>query len=293
MRKVYIDERLRKYVVPMELRNVSKSEGKSFTPGTRISLPEDTKFVRLFTAWATKSGKQGSIDVDLGGAFIKEENGGLKMTSIAYYNQSDEESIATHSGDFTSCREFNPKEHLITAEYIDVDIEKSRQAGYKYALTAEFIYSGAEDYDDMQAWSGVQLLSDMRTEKKQFVNLNDSLFKVKLGGAYQSHTALAIDFDTKEIVILDQYSEERSGINIHSMAGKMNEFKKLYFNAQEFQENVFDLISMYCEANNFVRTEDINSADIICSYDDYKDKAANQVMFNVSNELENIIDLLN
>ena len=112
-------------------------------------------------------------------------------------------------------------------------------------------------------------------------------------GEYQSHTALAIDVETNEIVILDQYSEEQSGINVNSMANKMNEYKKLYFNASEFSENLYDLLGMYCEANDMVRTEDIDSADIVCGYDDYKGLSANQQMFNISNELENIIGLLN
>jgi len=293
MRKVYIDKKLKGYVVPSEMRNTSKAENKVFTPGTRIPLEKDIKFVRLFTAWATKSGKSGNIDVDLGGAFIKEEDGQLKMTPIAYYNQS--ERMAVHSGDFTSCRAYDPKEGKITAEFIDVDLQKAKEMGYKYVLTAEFIYSRAKDYDDMQAWSGVQLLNSLRTEKTQFINLNDNLFKVKLGGKYQSHAALAIDLETMEIVIMDQYSEERSGINVNSMVNKMNEFKKLIFNANDYSENMYDLLSMYCEANSdeFFVTEDLDSADLICSYDDYEGLAANQTMFNVSNNLENIIGLLN
>jgi hypothetical protein len=289
MKKVYIDEKLKKYVVPSEMRDNSKAEGKVFTPGTRLPLG-DAKFIRLFTAWATKSGKSGNIDVDLGGAFIKDDNGVLEMTPISYYNQSEE--VAVHSGDFTSCREYDPKEGKITAEFIDVDIQEAIDMGYKYAITAEFIFSRAKDYDDMQAWSGVQLLSELRTEKTQFINLNDYLFKVKLTGPYQSHTALAIDLVTKEIVIIDKYSEESSGINVNSMAGKMNEFKKLYFNASDYKENMFDFLMMYCEANNFTITTDIDSADIICSYDDYDNISENQVQFNISNNLENIISLL-
>jgi len=290
MKKVFIDSKLKKYVVPTEMRNTSKAENKVFTPGTRIPLGE-AKYVRLFTAWATTSGNAGSIDVDLGGAFIKETEDGLEMASIAYYNQS--ERMAVHSGDFTSCREYNEKDGLITAEFIDVDLDAAREMGYKYVITAEFIFSRAKDYDDMQAWSGVQLLSELRTERTQFININDNLFKVKLGGKFQSHTALAIDLETMEIVILDQYSEEQHGINVDSMAKKMVEFKKLYFNASEFQENMYDFLSMYCEANEFQVIEDIDEADLICSYDDYKDLAANQTMFNISNELENIIGLLN
>jgi len=121
MKKVYIDSKLKKYIVPSEMRNNSKAEGKVFTPGTRLSLEDDVKFVRLFTAWATKLGKAGNIDVDLGGAFIKDVDGKLEMTPISYYNQSEE--FAVHSGDFTSCREYNEN---ISKE----DFFKSK--GFKY-----------------------------------------------------------------------------------------------------------------------------------------------------------------
>ena len=178
MRKVYIDPRLATYVVPTEMRNNSKAENTSFTPGTRIPLPKEAKIVRLFTAWATKSGKAGSIDVDLGGAFINETNTGLQMSPIAYYNQSAD--YAVHSGDITICKAFDVESGDITSEYIDVDLQRVKEAGFRYIITAEFIYSGAKDYDDMQAWSGVQLLTDLRTEKKQSVNINNSLFKVNL-----------------------------------------------------------------------------------------------------------------
>jgi hypothetical protein len=291
MKKAFIDTRLKKYIVPTEMRDNSKAENKVFTSGTRIPLGK-ARFVRLFTAWATKDGSAGSIDVDLGAACIKENNDGeLEMTPISYYNQS--EKMAVHSGDFTSCREYNEKEGLITAEFIDVDLNQAREMGYRYILTSEFIFSRANDYDDMQAWSGVQLLSELRTERTEFININDNLFKVKLGGKYQSHSALAIDLITMEIVIIDQYSKERQGINVNSMANKMNEYKKLYFNATDFQENMYDFLSMYCEANNIQVIEDIEEADVICSYDDYKDITEVQSMFNISNELEKVINLLN
>ncbi|MEA3451693.1 MAG: hypothetical protein U9Q83_07285 [Bacteroidota bacterium] len=57
MRKVYIDRKLKTYVVPSEMRNNSKAENKVFTPGTRIPLPQEAKTVRLFTAWARKETK--------------------------------------------------------------------------------------------------------------------------------------------------------------------------------------------------------------------------------------------
>ena len=291
--KIYLDEKLKKYCVPKEMRNNSKAEGTVFTPGTRIPLSDEAKVIRLFTAWASlKDDTPERTDIDLGGAFIKETSEGLELTEIAYYNQS--EDFASHSGDFTACKAFNPKDGKITAEYIDVDIEEVKRQGFRYIITAEFIFGGvAEVYSDIRVWSGVQLLSNMRTEKKGEININDSLFKVKLDGDFRSHTAIAIDIITNEIVIIDQYSEERSGINIRSMANKMNEYKKLYFNATDFNCSVYELLEMYTEANDFELVQNSEEANILCSYNDFSNLSANQVNFNVSDNLENIINLLN
>jgi len=189
-------------------------------------------------------------------------------------------------------KEYNENSGTITAEYIDVNLDIAKEQGFRYVIASEFIFSRADDYDDMQAWSGVQLLSSLRTEKKGSINLNDYLFKMRLAGKFQSHCALAIDLDTKEIVIIDQYSEEQQGINVDSMAHKMESYKKLYFNASDFKENMYDFLSMYCEANEYKITEDIEDADIICSYDDYEDIKEGQEMFNISNDIQKIIGLL-
>ena len=289
-RTVYIDPKLATYVLPSEMRNNSKAENKVFTPGTRIPLPKEAKFIRLFTAWGTKD-DSGSMDIDLAGAFIKEdESGNLKMENISFYNQSS--SYAVHSGDFTSCKPYTPGETKeITAEYIDADISRVKEAGFRYIITAELIYSGTS-YADVHAYSGVILLDALRASKKELINIDNSLFKVKLDGEYKSHTALAIDVETNEIVILDQYSEERGGMTVGAMAKKMNSFKKLYFNSSEFSENMHDFLKMYCKANDYTVVAGIEDADLICSYDDYKGLSANQTMFNISDNLEKIVGLL-
>lgn len=289
-RTVYIDPKLASYVLPSEMRNNSKAENKVFTPGTRIPLPKEAKFIRLFTAWGTKE-DSGNMDIDLAGAFLKEDElGNLEMERISFYNQSS--SYAVHSGDFTSCEPFTPGEtSLITAEYIDVDISRVKEAGFKYVITAEFIYSGTS-YADVHSYSGVILLDALRASKKELINIDNSLFKVKLDGEYKSHTALAIDIETNEIVILDQYSEERGGMTVDAMAKKMNSFKKLYFNSSEFSENMQDFLKMYCKANDYTVVADFKDADLICSYDDYKGLSSNQTMFNISDNLEKIVGLL-
>ena len=293
--KVYIDELLKKYIVPTELRNNSKAEGKTFTPGTRIPIQE-ANFLRLFTAWTSKNFSAAHIDIDLSAGFIKETESGLELVPVAYYKQ-DLQNLAVHSGDFTSCREYNHNDNLITSEFIDINVKEAKNQGYKYIITTNFIYSGAANYDNTNTWSGVQLLSELRTEKTEYININDYLFKMKLGGNFSSHVGVAVDLETMEIVIIDQYSLEQNGINLNSMANKINEYKKQYFNAIDFKENMYHFLTLYCMANEYELVEDIKEANIILSYNDnilsselsYNDKK----VFNISNNLEKIIDLLN
>ena len=288
VKKVFIDPILKKYVVPTELRDNSLSDGKMFTPGTRIKLENNVEFIRLFSAWATDDELEGDIDLDLGAAFIGEDD---NVTPIAYYNQT--ESMAVHSGDFTNCRAYKQTEGLITSEFIDIDIEKSIKAGYKYVLTGVFIFNGAENFNNFISYSGVQLLDEMRTEKQQHININNSLFKVELKGDYTSYMPLAIDLITKEIVIIDKYQKGGNAINIGLMTKELEKYKRLYFNSLDYKENMSSFLNLYCKANGYTVVEDYKDADIICSYNDYKDLRKEQLMYNISTNLESILNLLN
>ena len=151
-------------------------------------------------------------------------------------------TIAIHSGDFTACKAYKDKNDTITAEYIDLDIDTLKSQGYKYLLIGNFIYDGAESYDEVNVYSGVQLLTELRTAKEQVINLNDSLFRFKLSGDFTSQIPLAIDVETNEILIIDQYSKEPSAINIHSMSSKMSSYKNLFFEASIYKENMYNFL---------------------------------------------------
>jgi len=287
MKKVYIDAKLSRYVVPSEIRNNSISEGKIFTPGTRLPL-ENSKFVRLFTAWKASNNSFASIDVDLGASFTYKDKFNIK--EIAYYSQHN--SFASHSGDFTSCRAFDEETSLITSEYIDIDIEKAKNDGVKYILTSNIIYSGIGSYSDFDCWSGVELLNENRVSKENSIKLSNSLFKIKLDGNFRAHIGLAIDLETMEIVIIDKYEESEYGTNLYSLSNKMKSYKNLIFDAVDFKENMYNLLEMYCESKNYTLTNVLEEADIICSYDYFKDLSANKTQFNISDNLDKIISIL-
>jgi len=285
-KKVYIDEALKSYILPTEMRNLSvSSSGVIYTPGTRIPLPEDLKFVRLFTAWGGID-KDLGFDIDLSGSFVK--NG--EVSEVAFYNQNN--GVASHSGDFTSCLKWNEKE--VTAEFIDIDFQKAKDEGIEYMMTSQFIFSSGgatNDYDtDINCYSGVQLLNE-RGEKNQKIDISDAILKIKLAGKYQSHMCTAIDFNTKEIVILDLYSEEKSGGGAYSIRNRLDMFKKEFFEARDVKTNMFDFLTLLFNANNIEVVNSIDDADTVLGYNDIDLKE--KEFFNISNNLEKIVGLLN
>ena len=282
-KSVFIDERLRKYIVPTEIRNNSKSAGKIFTPGTRIKLDDSIKFIRLFTAWKSKDNNARKYDIDLGASFVKF-NPEPEMIPITYYNQTS--NFASHSGDFTSCMAFDGTH--ITAEYIDIDIDGSIGDGFEYVIISNHIFNGLSSYNEADVTSGVQLLDDYRVTKDKFININKNLFSVELSGNFQSHISLAVDLKTKEIVIIDQYSENPNGSNISSTHSKNDNFKRLYFNASDSKITMYELLETYCKSNN-IELKNYEEAETILSYDDIDGRN----VYNISNNLENIINLLN
>ena len=136
-KKLWLDPRLKSFILPMEKRATSVFEaGITLTAGSRISLDQEVKFVRLFTAWGSKE-QSANFDIDLSAAFIKKSRYETEILPIAYYNQTSD--VAVHSGDWTSCMTYAPGDKKIVAEYIDVDLEAAKRAGYDYVLTSAII----------------------------------------------------------------------------------------------------------------------------------------------------------
>jgi hypothetical protein len=136
------------------------------------------------------------------------------------------------------------------------------------------------------------LLDELRTSPKTSININDALFKMKLSGDFTTHTAVAVDFKTREIVIIDKYSKERKYMTLDKSFANMDIMRKKYFDATSFMENVYSVLKMYAKANNLKVVKTIEEADVVCSYNDYKLRE-DQKMFNVGTNITEVLNLLN
>lgn len=225
---------LKSYIVPTEIRDLSIVNNIRYTPGTRIKF--NCKYLRVFTAWGTKN-KSDRFDIDLGCNFVDKDG---RFESIAYFNQS--EGYAQHSGDFTSCIEYKPGNDKITAEFIDIDIAEAKKE-FDYAVFSTLIFDSFELTPDFSTcvyvYSGLMERSERSTKD---ININDSLFKMTLSGDFRSHISFAIDLKTSEIVFIDKYSKSQSGANVSNTSNTMDLYKREYFNAKEYKNNMYDIL---------------------------------------------------
>lgn len=120
--KIYIDERLKSYVVPFSQRSASRSL-RALARGSRIPIDENTNTLRLFMYWKQPSDQR--VDIDLSSVFYDSD--WEYVSHISYTNLR--EPYACHSGDITNAPEG-------ASEFIDLNIKEMKKYGIRYVVAA-------------------------------------------------------------------------------------------------------------------------------------------------------------
>ncbi|MEC0231043.1 TerD family protein [Paenibacillus alba] len=125
---VYVDERLRRYVMPFAQRSASKAL-RTLVRGSRLEMPEgDT--IRFFLWWkeGIVNGKHtGRVDIDLSAVMYDEK--WQYVEHISYTNLRSDRYQAAHSGDITSAPHG-------ACEFIDMDIPSIVKYGGRYIVAS-------------------------------------------------------------------------------------------------------------------------------------------------------------
>lgn len=126
--KVYLDERLKDYVIPFSQRSASKAL-RTLVRGSKVDLPEGD-FLRFFLYW--KEGKVGDketgcVDIDLSSVLYGEEWD--YKEHVSFTNIHSSQYHAVHSGDITSAP-------FGASEFIDINIPKALELGVRYVVTS-------------------------------------------------------------------------------------------------------------------------------------------------------------
>lgn len=192
-KSVYIDPNCHcnKLIFPDNPRQVT-SAMRAAACGSRTNLP-DGNVLRAFLYWKGNDGPNlwNGIDLDLSVVFYGEE----KAKFIYYANPKDGTLGAVHSGD----RRCSGKNGAV--EYVDFDIKKCFQNGFRYAALTVKSYSG-EKFSEMEnAFCGVMVRDgktggqfEPATVKDRFALTTDS----------DQLVMVVIDLMTREVITVDK-----------------------------------------------------------------------------------------
>lgn len=192
-KSVYIDPdcHCNKLIFPDNPRQVT-SAMRAAACGSRTNLP-DGNVLRAFLYWKGNDGPDlwNGIDLDLSVVFYGEE----KAKFVYYANPKDETLGAIHSGD----RRCSGKNGAV--EYVDFDIKKCFQNGFRYAALTVKSYSG-EKFSEMEnAFCGVMVRDGKTGEQFEPATVKD---RFALTTDSDQLVMVVIDLMTREVITVDK-----------------------------------------------------------------------------------------
>lgn len=192
-KSVYIDPdcHCNKLIFPDNPRQVT-SAVRAAACGSRTNLP-DGNVLRAFLYWKGNDGPDlwSGIDLDLSVVFYGEE----KAKFVYYANPKDETLGAIHSGD----RRCSGKNGAV--EYVDFDIKKCFQNGFRYAALTVKSYSG-EKFSEMEnAFCGVMVRDGKTGEQFEPATVKD---RFALTTDSDQLVMVVIDLMTREVITVDK-----------------------------------------------------------------------------------------
>lgn len=190
-RKIFFTEDPDHYAIPLGVRSMSTGS-KQIARGSRIPLKDsdsDKSFLRLFMHW--QDGKHsGRVDLDLSVLFVSESFS--KNSTVAYYNM--ENGVAVHSGDITSAPQG-------ASEFIDIDIQKALQAGYRWAIPSVYNYSRQMLSEVKDALTGFMMRESMSSG--EVYEPKTVRHAYELTQDTYSSVPFVLDLETRELVWFD------------------------------------------------------------------------------------------
>lgn len=252
--KVYIDENIKPYCLPINNRNAS-SQNKTLTFGTRIKLEEtEGDFLRFFTHFKNFKGINGRVDVDLSIEFVDDTF--TKGFSLAWHSMGGGRKFDSyHSGDITSAPNG-------ASEFVDLDYKKARKYA-RYAIVTNSVFTGQDFAEIPECFSGVMF---MPQKGKKGVVYNSEFIKYKFDltqrGSNQN-IAFAVDLETLELIWIDSpMSYDYDSIVACECPGVIMALK----NALKTHMSLYDFFMLH--SNHFTLVDNKEEANIIISDSD-------------------------
>ncbi len=293
--KVYFDEKLKNICLPISPKHTFKSSTYS-SRCSSICISENQNF-SFFIAWKRKDNKSGILDLDLDACAFKMNYSDpvLEYSVLDYcdYTRKTPDQVALkHSGDFTSCRAFDPNNPVITAEFINVDHSKFLNLPGQGNMIAFSAHSyNYVDFDEYDIFFGV---IDSTYINDKCVDLSKASIYFQLE-CFEYNVLLALYKNNKIYFYGEPFNCYR---DYHS---KCSTFDEQYSIIKKYENyDIFDLHSFYqCVVSvkypDAELTENMEEADLVITNENLNlsDANPNQKIYKVyehQNEIEKFMN---
>lgn len=248
--KVYVDEKLKDYIVPFSQRSASKSL-KTIVRGSRIDIPADAT-IRTFVYWKELRGNRTDIDLSA----VMYDNDWNYKEHISYTNLRSIRYKAAHSGDITSAPNG-------ASEFIDLDLESVRNYGGRYVVFSVNSYTGQNFVDLPVCFMGWMARKDVnsgeiyeaRTVKNKVDIASQSTICIPMVFDLYDNKIIWADISLKSQPIWNNVENNMKGMIL--MGKALTTMKK---------PNLYDLFRLNGEARGQL-CETIEDADMVFSTD--------------------------
>ena len=268
--RVYIDPNVVDMLLP-ENGERSSSKGSSLTSGSIMKGDKNCNIIRQFIGWQNQNREH--IDIDTSAAFYDKDLN--LITECAYYDQKayvqkDDKSrdlVAIHGGDITSAPVFS-------AEYMDIDKQKCREAGIKYMVLSVNSYSNVP-YNklDVVKFGFMQRQGslDPNVWHDKWNEFNGQIFEpstvealIDLNSESTATVPLIYDVEKDEFIWVDKPLERERGLQNIANVAYMNATEALIHRyTNNYTPSLGDLVAAYVYAGKATEVSEPTEADMI------------------------------
>ena len=186
--KIYLNEQFKKIALP--LNTSAMGMGLDVLPtGSRLGINAD--YIRTFCYW------HNAFDIDTSVLFIKE-NGEMIRSFWGNFSQKLFGKSALSSGDDRSSN---------GAEFYDFKISELKDLGFKYAIFALNGFNSTLNSGEI--YCGYQNKKNLNTKAWDPKNIE---LKIHVKGESRAYIGFGLDFETNEVVILNQILDSNSRV---------------------------------------------------------------------------------
>ena len=227
---VYLNPDLEGYLVPLAMRNTSKSL-VTVARGSHVPL-EKNKIIRMFLYWKQNKGER--VDVDLSAIAFGSDwdyKFHLSYTSLSAVG-------GVHSGDIQSAPNG-------AAEFIDLDIEKSKKSGVRY-IAMNVISFTSQPFDTFECFAGIMGRDNAGSGKK--FEARTVKHKFDVAGNTKYNIPFILDLETNQIIWADLALTSPNHSYVEGQKKNIVTMTKAIQSMIDDKPNMFDLLWLHAQA---------------------------------------------